>query len=80
MSSETINQTIDFVKSSLANAEGGHDWFHIERVWKNAKVIAATEEVNNLVVEFGALLHDIADAKFHTFSKSNLAHSNLRLS
>ena len=65
MSSETINQTIDFVKSSLANAEGGHDWFHIERVWKNAKVIAATEEVNNLVVEFGALLHDIADAKFH---------------
>ena len=65
MSSETINQTIDFVKSSLANAEGGHDWFHIERVWKNAKVIAATEEVNNLVVELGALLHDIADAKFH---------------
>lgn len=65
MSSETINQTIDFVKSSLANAEGGHDWFHIERVWKNAKVIAESEEVNNLVVELGALLHDIADAKFH---------------
>ncbi|MEZ5004147.1 MAG: HD domain-containing protein [Chitinophagales bacterium] len=65
MSSETINQTIEFVKSSLANAEGGHDWFHIERVWKNAKVIAETEEVNNLVVELGALLHDIADAKFH---------------
>lgn len=65
MSSETINQTIEFVKSSLANAEGGHDWFHIERVWKNAKVIAESEEVNNLVVELGALLHDIADAKFH---------------
>jgi len=60
-----IEKTITYVKKQLANAEGGHDWWHIERVWKSAKKIAETENVNLLVVELGALLHDIADAKFH---------------
>jgi len=60
-----IEKTITYVKKKLANAEGGHDWWHIERVWKSAKKIAETENVNLLVVELGALLHDIADAKFH---------------
>lgn len=60
-----IQQTIDFVKIELANAEGGHDWWHIFRVWKLSKHIAQTEEVDILVVELGALLHDIADSKFH---------------
>ncbi|MCM2302627.1 MAG: HD domain-containing protein [Flavobacteriaceae bacterium] len=63
--SELILKTIDFVKSTLKNAEGGHDWFHIERVWNNAKLIAIGENVNLFIVELGALLHDIADAKFH---------------
>ena len=60
-----ISNTIDYVKKELAGAEAGHDWGHIERVWKNARKIAATESVNLLIVELGALLHDIADAKFH---------------
>lgn len=60
-----IEKTITYVKQQLANAEGGHDWWHIERVWKSAKKIAETENVNLLVIELGALLHDIADAKFH---------------
>jgi uncharacterized protein len=60
-----INKTIAFVKQELQDAEAGHDWFHIERVWKTAKNIAAEEKVNLLVVELAALLHDIADAKFH---------------
>jgi len=54
-----------YVKQELANAEGGHDWWHIYRVWQLSKKIAATENVNAFVVELGALLHDIADAKFH---------------
>ena len=62
---EIINQTITFVKTTLKNAEGGHDWFHVERVWKNAKLIAKSEEVDLFIVELGALLHDIADAKFY---------------
>ena len=60
-----IQKTIDFVKTSLSEAEGGHDWWHIYRVWKTAKHIAQTENVDMFVVELGALLHDIADSKFH---------------
>jgi uncharacterized protein len=60
-----ILKTIDFVKTSLADAEGGHDWWHIYRVWKTAKHIAQTENVDMYVVELGALLHDIADSKFY---------------
>ncbi|MDX1271437.1 HD domain-containing protein [Bizionia paragorgiae] len=60
-----INNTIAFVKQELKDAEGGHDWFHIERVYKNALLIAKNEAVDSLVVALGALLHDIADSKFH---------------
>lgn len=67
---EIISKTIDFVKHELQNAEGGHDWFHIERVWKNAKKIAQTEPVNLFIVELGALLHDIADHKFNDGDES----------
>lgn len=64
--SKIIDNTILFVKKQLENAEGGHDWFHIERVYKNALLIAQTEDSCNLeVVKLGALLHDIADSKFH---------------
>jgi uncharacterized protein len=62
---KVILKTIEFVKESLANAEGGHDWWHIYRVWQLAKHIAASEKADLFVVELGALLHDIADSKFH---------------
>ena len=60
-----INDTIAFVKKELEDAEGGHDWFHIERVYKNAVLIANGENCDILIVKLGALLHDIADSKFH---------------
>jgi len=60
-----IEQTKGFVKQTLKNAEGGHDWWHIYRVWTNAKRIAETEQADQLTVELAALLHDIADAKFN---------------
>jgi uncharacterized protein len=63
--SDIINRTEDFVKETLANAEGGHDWWHIYRVWNNAKLINKIEKADELVVELAALLHDIADSKFH---------------
>ena len=59
-----ISKTEEFVKQTLKNAEGGHDWFHILRVWNNAKLIAENEKVDIFIVELGALLHDIADSKF----------------
>ena len=60
-----IQSTISFVKKTLEGAEGGHDWFHIERVYKNSLLIAKNENVNVFIVSLGALLHDIADAKFY---------------
>jgi uncharacterized protein len=62
---ELISRTMLFVKEKLEGAEGGHDWFHIGRVYKNALLIAKEEECDLLIVELGALLHDIADSKFH---------------
>jgi len=62
---KVILNTINFIKDVLSNAEGGHDWWHIYRVWKLSKHIAQTENVDIFIVELGALLHDIADSKFH---------------
>ena len=62
---DIVNKTILFVKQKLENAEGGHDWFHIERVYRNALLIADGEVCDLTVVKLGALLHDIADSKFH---------------
>lgn len=69
---QLIQRTVEFVKEKLAGAEAGHDWYHIERVWKLSKLISATEECDTEVVELGALLHDIADPKFHN-GDENLA-------
>jgi uncharacterized protein len=62
-----IEQTVQFVQQELAAAEAGHDWWHIHRVWKNTLHICAAEkmQVNMLVIELAALLHDIADSKFN---------------
>ena len=61
-----IENTIRFVQDTLKNAEGGHDWWHIHRVYLNAKKIAGKEAgVDMEIVLLAALLHDIADSKFH---------------
>lgn len=66
MDQETVIQkTAGFVKAALSGAEGGHDWWHVFRVWELSKHIAQTEKADMFIVELGALLHDIADSKFH---------------
>ncbi|MFN4362611.1 HD domain-containing protein [Chryseobacterium hispalense] len=65
-----IENTVEFVKDKLKGAEAGHDWYHIERVWKLSKKIAEAENCNLEVVELAALLHDIADPKFHNGDES----------
>ena len=60
-----LDKTMLFVKEKLENAEGGQDWFHIERVYKNAILISKEEDCDITIVKLGALLHDIADSKFH---------------
>ncbi|WP_225035852.1 HD domain-containing protein [Winogradskyella sp. SM1960] len=63
--SKLIASTIAFVKQELIDAEGGHDWFHVERVYKNTLLIAKTEPVDIEIVSLAALMHDIADSKFN---------------
>lgn len=60
-----INKTLDFVKETLFGEGSGHDYWHVYRVWNNAKALAKGEQCNTYIVELGALLHDIADHKFH---------------
>lgn len=65
-----IEDTKTFLKQQLQDAEGGHDYFHTERVLNNAVKIAKGENCNLLVVQLGALLHDVADSKFHDGDES----------
>jgi len=69
-SEEIISKTEEYVKEELAGAEAGHNWWHIERVRRNANRIANTENVDPLVIELAALLHDIADSKFNDGDES----------
>ncbi|MGB5403981.1 HD domain-containing protein [Robiginitalea sp.] len=62
---QRIEKTIAYVQRELKDSEGGHDWFHIQRVFRNTLHIAREEKIDLLVVSLAALLHDIADAKFH---------------
>jgi len=62
---ELIKKTIEFVKEKLEGTESGHDWFHIERVWKLSLKIQEKEGGDKLIIELAALLHDVADPKFH---------------
>lgn len=70
--SKVIEFVADYLKREFAHESTGHDWFHIERVWKNAKLIAANEGGNLFVIELAALLHDIADHKFVTDADSEV--------
>ena len=61
-----IRQTADMVKDRLGGESSGHDWWHIERVRRNALRIGAEEQKADMfVVEISALLHDISDWKFN---------------
>ncbi|MFD2597954.1 HD domain-containing protein [Sphingobacterium corticis] len=62
---ELLDRTVAFVRGTLSDAESGHDWWHIQRVWNNTKLILENESADRLVCELAALLHDIADSKFH---------------
>jgi len=62
---DIINRTANHINTVLSGDGTGHDWWHVYRVWKMAKRIGHAEQADPLVVELAALLHDIADWKFH---------------
>jgi len=62
---EVVDRTKAFVRERLSGEATGHDWWHIYRVWRTAVEIGREEDADLYVVQLAALLHDIADAKFH---------------
>lgn len=65
--SESISKTAEFVRKQLEGEGSGHDWWHIQKVWNMSKQLASNTDqpIDTLVIELAALLHDIADHKFH---------------
>lgn len=55
----------EHIKAKFLAESSGHDWHHINRVWRLARQIAEKEGANQEVAELSALVHDIADWKFH---------------
>ncbi|MGS0748673.1 HD domain-containing protein [Halpernia sp. GG3] len=74
MENQLLINTINFVKLKLKDAEAGHDWFHIERVWKLSKKICENEGGDLEIIQLSALLHDIADPKFHNGDEELALH------
>jgi uncharacterized protein len=62
---ELLHKTAAHIRNLLSGDSSGHDWWHIDRVRRNALLLARAEGADLLIVELAALLHDIADWKFH---------------
>ncbi len=73
---DIIQKTADFVKSKFEDTEPSHDWWHIKRVWNNAKYLQKREGGDLFLIELGALLHDVGDWKIY---KDDL-HAGSRIS
>ena len=62
---EILAASAAHVRLLLDGDSSGHDWWHIDRVRRNALHLAREEGADLFVTELAALLHDIADWKFH---------------
>lgn len=62
---QVIDAAVNHIRQLFANEGSGHDWWHIYRVWKMAIRLAEIENADLEIVQLAALLHDIADWKFH---------------
>lgn len=70
---KVLEQTRNFVRQELEKDSSGHDWFHIERVTNNVKLIAQREGGNTFICELAALLHDVADEKLNESKEAGQA-------
>ena len=61
---EIISKVADYVKNVCENDTTGHDWYHIQRVYKNAMLINEKENANELILTIIVLMHDLYDHKF----------------
>jgi uncharacterized protein len=66
MKNQMIEQTELFVRNELGEDATGHDWFHVDRVRRNALHICKKEKQGEaFIIEMAALLHDIPDEKLN---------------
>ena len=65
LASNILQLTAAHVRQTLSGDSSGHDWWHIDRVRRNALHLAREEGADLFITELAALLHDIADWKFH---------------
>lgn len=69
MSTELVKKTAQYVKQKLFNEHTGHDWYHVQRVWRLAKQLQSEEGGNLELVELASLLHDLGDYKQYDFNE-----------
>lgn len=62
---EAIEYIAQKVQQRFEGEGTGHDWWHIVRVRNTALNIGGKEGADPLIIELGALLHDVADHKLH---------------
>jgi len=62
---EIIQQAQDFARAVHGADASGHDWWHIQRVTRIARILAYLEGANSYLCELSAYLHDIADEKLN---------------
>ncbi|ALS26129.1 phosphohydrolase [Paenibacillus sp. 32O-W] len=58
-----LEQARDYAKSELERDHSGHDWWHVVRVARTARMLAEAEHADVYICELAALLHDVADVK-----------------
>lgn len=63
---EILNKIKEYVKEVCKNDSSGHDWWHIERVYNNAKLINKKEKANEFILTIIVLMHDLYDHKFYS--------------
>lgn len=71
---QIIEQTEIYVQKELGEDATGHDWFHVDRVRRNALFICRTENAGDpFIIEMAALLHDIPDEKLNETAQKGVA-------
>ncbi|WHZ01447.1 HD domain-containing protein [Neobacillus sp. YX16] len=66
MNEQIIKQSAAYVRSELGEDATGHDWYHVDRVRRNALHICHQEQAGDpFIIEMAALLHDIPDEKLN---------------
>lgn len=72
---EIVNKTVEFIKEKFYGEGSGHDYFHIDRVYRTALYIAERENgADKYIVSLAALLHDVDDWKFTDTNETNTSN------